>query len=322
MSGQATGRWPDAETWPWAPRWVELGEGRLHYVREGEGPRVVLVHGTPTWSYEWRHVIRALSPGHEVVAVDHLGFGRSDRPMSADYSPEGHAARFRQAMATLAPTGSVALVVHDFGGPIALDWALDHVERLSALVVVNTWLWPLVDDPAMARTARMAGGGLFRFLYRRFNASLRLIMPSAYADRRRLTRAIHAQYLAPFADADARDRVLFTLAKSLAGSTEFYASLWQRRERLAGVPAAVFWGMKDPALKASLLERWREAVPHADVRRFDDAGHWPQEEVPDQFATALREVLSASSAPPRSRQDSAVAQQQARVVASDGTRDE
>lgn len=95
----------------------------------------------------------------------------------------------------------------------------------------------------------------------------------------------------------------FPLAKSLAGSTAFYASLWERRRLLAGVQAAVFWGMKDSALKASLLERWRDAVPHADVRKFDEAGHWPQEEVPDGFTAALREVLSTSSASPSACRD-------------------
>jgi haloalkane dehalogenase len=291
MRSRGAAAWPDQGTWPWAPQRVALAEGGLHYVREGAGPRVVLVHGTPTWSYEWRHVIRALSPSHEVVAVDHLGFGRSDRPADADYSPEAHAARFGRAMATLAPDGPVTLVVHDFGGPIALDWALAHVERLTRVVVVNSWMWPLDDDPAMARAARIAGSGLSRLLYRHANASLRLLMPSAYGTRARLTREIHAQYLAPFADADSRERVLFALAKSLTGSSSFYASLWSRRDRLARVPVSMLWGMRDSALKPALLERWREAVPHATVRTFADAGHWPHEEVPGAFVDGLTDEL-------------------------------
>jgi haloalkane dehalogenase len=299
MSSRQAAVWPDRQTWPWAARWVGLAEGRLHYVREGAGPRVVLVHGTPTWSYEWRHVIRALSATHEVVAMDHLGFGRSDRPAAADYSPEAHARRFAQAMATLAPAGSVALVVHDFGGPIALDWALEHAERLLHLVVVNSWMWPLEEEPTMRRTARLAGSGLFRLLYRHANASLRLVMPSAYGDRSRLTPAIHAQYLHPFGDGDSRERVLFALAKSLAGSSGYYASLWSRRQRLAGVPSSILWGMQDSAFRPALLARWREAAPHAAVRTFEDAGHWPHEEVPGEFVKVLGEELKARSLQPR-----------------------
>jgi haloalkane dehalogenase len=293
--------WPDPRTWPWSPQWVDTRDGRLHYVRTGHGPRVVFVHGTPTWSYEWRHALKALSSSHEVMALDHLGFGRSERPAEADYTPETHAARFREAMRVLAPAGGVSLVVHDYGGPIALDWVLDHADRVTHLVIVNTWMWPLHDDSSMRRMARLAGSGLFRILYRWLNASLRMIMPAAYADRTRLTPEIHAQYLAVFPDGDSRERVLFALAKSLLGSSRFYAGLWERRDRLADVPVTILWGMKDSALKPALLDRWREAVPHAAIRRFADAGHWPHEELPEEFTAAVADALRAR-APERQRQ--------------------
>jgi haloalkane dehalogenase len=291
--------WPDAGSWRWAPQWLELGEGRLHYVRGGSGPPVVFVHGTPTWSYEWRHALDAVSDRHEVIAVDHLGFGRSDRPLEADYSPEAHAARFREAMTALVPSGRVSLVVHDFGGPIALDWALDHPERLAHLVIVNSWMWPLEDDPSMSRVVRLAGSRLFRILYRRLNFSLRFIMPAAYADRSRLTPAIHAQYLAVFPDRDSRERVLFALARSLADSSRFYANLWERRARLAAVPVTVVWGMQDNAFKPAMLARWREAISHARLQPMEGAGHWPHEELPDEFNRALAEALSEREVGPR-----------------------
>jgi haloalkane dehalogenase len=282
--------WLDRSAWPWAPKALALRDGTLHYVDEGAGPPVLLVHGTPTWSFEWRHVIRALAPSHRVLALDHLGFGLSARPPDAAYTPEAHAARFRDAVSRLLPDGPLTLVVHDFGGPIALDWALDHPDRLRHLVVVNSWMWPFDDDPGMRRGAAMAGGAIGRFLYRRFNASQRLIMPSAYADRRRLTPAIHRQYLEVFPDADSRGRVLFALARALLGSRAFYGSLWDRRGRLAGVPLTLIWGMRDSALKPAILDRWLAAFPHARAVRLADAGHWPQEEAPDAVIAALREV--------------------------------
>lgn len=286
---------PDPGTWPWPPQWVDVNDGRLHFVRTGAGPRVVFVHGTPTWSYEWRHVLKALSSTNEMIALDHLGFGRSERPAGADYSPEAHAVRFGQAMSQLVPTGGVALVVHDFGGPIALDWALENADRVTHLIIVNSWMWPLEDDPAMKRAARLAGSALMRVLYRRANASLRWIMPAAYGDRSRLTPEIHAHYLSVFPDADSRERVLFTLARSLAGSSRYYASLWNRRDRLGSVPVTVLWGMRDSAFKPAMLERWREAVPHASIRTFRDAGHWPHEELPVEFTEAVAQALSSAT---------------------------
>lgn len=90
--------WLDREAWPWTPRPLALSDGTQHAVIEGDGNTVLLVHGTPTWSFEWRHVLRELPPEHRVVAVDHLGFGLSDRPAHADYSPQAHARRFREVV--------------------------------------------------------------------------------------------------------------------------------------------------------------------------------------------------------------------------------
>jgi haloalkane dehalogenase len=286
--------WLDRREWPFPPRWAALGDGRVHYVDEGSGPPVILVHGTPTWSFEWRHVIAALHSNARVLAADHLGFGLSDRPSAAGYAPEDHARRFREWIARVVPSEPVHLVVHDYGGPIALDWGLDHPERLHSVTVVNSWLWSFAEDPVMRRRARLAGGWLGRFLYRRFNASLRFIMPSAYGDRARLTPSIHAQYLAVFPGADSRERVLFALARALLSSGSFYEGLWARRARLNGVPMQLVWGMRDPTFQPHMLERWRQTFPHARSVEIASAGHWPHEEAAEVVVDALRQAINPS----------------------------
>ncbi len=287
--------WVDRSTWPWTPVELSLPEGKQHAIIEGAGPTVVLVHGTPTWSYEWRHVVPALASTHRVVAVDHLGFGLSARPANADYSPEAHARRFRDVMRNVAPDVPVSLVVHDFGGPIALDWALDNVSRLAHLVIVNSFAWSPASDPAMWKLARLIGGSLGRLAYRHLNLSQRTLMPAGYAQRSRLTPAIHAQYLHCFPDADSRELVLFALARSLVRSADFFAGLETRlRERaevLASVPVTLLWGLGDKAFGKAALTRWRGLLPHAQVGSFEDAGHWPHEEYPEAFNRALQEAL-------------------------------
>lgn len=282
-----TPAWLDRSAWPFTARALTVDGARVHYIEEGQGPTVLLVHGTPTWAFEWRHVIAALRTRARVVAFDHLGFGLSERPAGAGYRPEDHAARFHRVVEALCPSGPLTLVLHDFGGPIALDWALEHPERLAHLVVTNTWMWRLDDDPDLRWKARLAGGALMRWMYRRLNASQKLIMPSAYAVKSRLTPAIHRQYLEVFPDADSRERVLFALAKALAGSSAYYDALWQRRHRLAGVDVRVVWGTKDSAFPPRMIDRWLEACPQAQVTRLDDAGHWPHEESPDAYIRAL-----------------------------------
>ncbi len=286
--------WLDRTAYPFENKWLPLPGGRrMHYVDEGVGDPILFVHGTPTWSFEWRHLIRALSGAHRCIAPDHISFGLSDRPVAFKYTLEVHAEQLVAFIERL-ELQSFTLVVHDYGGPIALPLALDDRRRAKRLVVINTWMWRLDDDPDMRRAARIAGGGVGRFLYRWLNFSLRVIAPSAYADRRRLTPAIHAQYLAPFPDRWSRGAVLWPLAHALLGSTAFYDSLWQRRERLRDIPALIVWGTRDPALKPHHLERWRAVLPAARVVELP-VGHWPHEESPDAVTAAVREFLAPAT---------------------------
>lgn len=289
--------WVDRELYPFTPRRLEvLGEGTLNYLDESpadpqHGP-VVFVHGTPTWSFEWRHLVAGLKDSYRCLAPDHLGFGLSERPFGAAYSPEAHARRFRGWIEEL-DLQDITLVVHDFGGPIALPIALEQPGRVSRLIVMNSWMWSFVGDPHVERGARVMGGAFGRWLYRAFNASLRIITPYAYADRKKLTRRIHAQYLAPFAGIDSRERVLWTLAQALLGSSDFYADLWDRRADLRDLSALIVWGTRDRALPHRYLDRWREALPRAEAVELP-VGHWPQEEAPEQVLAAVRGFLQES----------------------------
>lgn len=288
--GPAAPVWLDRNAYPFTSRWMTLASGeRIHYVDEGAGPAVLFVHGTPTWSFEWRHLVRALSPTHRCIAPDHLGFGLSDRPATARYSPESHAERLRELVDRLG-LQDITLVVHDFGGVIGLPLAVDGTVRVTRLVVINSWMWDLGEDRGVRRAGRMFGGAFGRFLYERLNFSLRVITPAAFADRKRLTREVHAQYLAPFADRRGRGLVLWPLARSLGQPSSHAAALWERRAALANVRALIVWGTRDPALKPHQLARWREALPHADVVPLE-SGHWPHEEMPEGVRDSVIDFL-------------------------------
>lgn len=281
----------DRGAYPFTSRWMDLPAGRMHHLDEGQGEPLLFVHGTPTWSFEWRHLVRALRGTYRCIAPDHLGFGLSDRPRDFPYTPEAHADALSAFVERLNPP-PFTLVVHDYGGPIGLPLCLRHPERVTRLVIVNTWMWSFAGDRAMEQAGRIAGSRLGRFLYRRANLSLRVIMPSAYGDRRKLTPAIHRQYLERFPDAWSRGAVLWPLARAILGSGATYEGLWRERERLRGRPALIVWGMKDPAFKPDQLARWRAALPAARVVELPDAGHWPHEEAPDRVIDALREFLA------------------------------
>jgi haloalkane dehalogenase len=283
--------WLDRDAYPFPSRFLELSGGaRMHYVDVGTGDPVLFVHGTPTWSFEWRHQIRALAPRFRCIAPDNLGFGLSDRPRDGDYTPEWHSGNLADFVDRLGLSG-LTLVVHDYGGPIGLPLVLDRPGLVRRLVLLNTFMWSLRGDPGVERALRIVGGRFGRFLYRRLNFSLKVIVPSAYADRRKLTREIHGQYLAPFQDAWSRGAVLWPLARALAASDDFYRSLWSKRSALGRIPALIVWGTKDPAFRPNQLQRWKEAVPQADVVELP-VGHWPQEEAPEEVTRAIERLLS------------------------------
>src|SRR5688572_10801004 len=111
--------WLDRSEYPFTSKWADVRDGRIHYIDEGAGSPALFVHGTPTWSFEFRHVIRAAMDSSRCIAPDHLGFGLSERPGDASYTPEAHAARLREFVDVLGLDRS-SLVVQDYGGPIGL----------------------------------------------------------------------------------------------------------------------------------------------------------------------------------------------------------
>lgn len=286
----STPGWLDRTLYPFESRYLDTGEGRIHYVDEGQGDVILMVHGTPTWSFLYRDLIRRLSATHRVVAPDHLGFGLSDKPEGAAYRPADHARRLALLIDRL-ELRDFTLVVHDFGGPIGLSYALDHPDRVARLVLFNTWLWSIAGEPAKARVARIMGGPLGRFLYRRLNFSPRVLVKSAYGDRSRLTPVVHRHYTAPFPTPATR-QAPWVLAREMLGSSDWYESLWRRLDRLAGKPTLIVWGMKDPAFPPSDLARWEEALPGARVVRLDDVGHFVPDEAPDAAAREIEAFIA------------------------------
>jgi len=161
MEEQPGSGWLDRELYPFRSRFLEVEGGRLHFVDEGPPDArrtIVFVHGAPPWSFMYRRIVEALRSDTCFVAMDHLGFGLSDKPRAAA-SPRGHATNLHVLISAL-EVRDVTLVVHDFGGPIGLSWALDHVDIVSSLFVMNSWMWPF--DEREARCQRLRAARLVR----------------------------------------------------------------------------------------------------------------------------------------------------------------
>jgi haloalkane dehalogenase len=247
-----------------------------------ERPRVVYVHGTPSWSHEFREVAEGLSSW---ASIDHLGFGRSDKPVDGDYSLLAHQRRFADAMEHVQPEGAV-FVLHDVGTAIALPWMLAHPDRVHAVVLSNTFLW--TADGVGGLVARMYATALGRWFYRRFQVSAGVLLPYAWGRRRPLTAERHAPYLQPFAEVDDRHATAAWPAE-LVGDT--LAAMEPLAQQLSQWPVRAVWGLADPLVGADALARWCALLPDLPVQRLDDVGHFVCEEAPDAVLEVVRQSL-------------------------------
>jgi haloalkane dehalogenase len=258
--------------------------GEMAYVDEGAGDPIVLVHGTPSSSREWHHIIPTLVSRHRVLAPDHLGFGASDRPSDwRTYSLPWHTANFAAWLDHVA-VPAFHLVVHDFGGPIALPVALAAPERLLTLTVIQSWLWDL-KAPNMDNV-------VMRWLYLSANFSARVMVRLAWGTRRKLTRELHTQFTRQFPNRPSRAGT-WGFARSVSREGPLMDAAARDLDRLAHVPALLVWGKADRMLTPAHLTRWRRHFPLADILEMEGVGHFPHLEAPDEVAAAIERRIAS-----------------------------
>jgi haloalkane dehalogenase len=277
-------------TFPFEPRYVEVGDVRLHYVDEGppDAPPILFVHGNPTWSYLWREPVAALSAkGRRCVAFDHMGFGRSDKPPQLyRYRLQAH---IDNALALIDELDlrDVVLVAHDWGGPVGLGAILERRERLRGLVLMNTWAWELPSFlPPFVREFRTEGLG--EILALGGNLFVESI-PGGMA-KRDTDPVMMDAYRAPFPDYWSRIGALaFQRDIPLTErdpSARLIGTIHDRLQEL-DVPVTLVWGMRDPVFQPVFLDQWREIFPDARVVELRDAAHFVPEDRPDAIIDVL-----------------------------------
>jgi haloalkane dehalogenase len=281
--------WVDRAAYPFTPRRVSVEGLGVSYVDEGDGPTILMVHGTPSWSFLYRHLVRGLRDRFRCVAPDLPGFGLSDKPAGDAYRPEDQARRLTAFIDALG-LKDLTLVVHDFGGPIGLATAMEQPERVRRLVIFNTWMWSLAGSRPTVWLGRAVSGRVGRLLYERLGFSVNVLWRQAVRDAR-YTRMVHGQYAAALRDPAAR-HATWIYARELLRSSAWFDSLWQRRDRIAAIPALLVWGMKDPAFAAA-LPRWRTVFRDAQVVEWPDVGHAPPEVRGPESAALVRSFLEA-----------------------------
>lgn len=277
--------WLDRTTYPWTTRTLDVPGAHVHLVDEGSGPTLLLLHGNPTWSYEWRDVIRDLRDDFRCVALDLPGLGLSTAEPAFGGAPVDHARVVADVVDALA-LRDWTLVAHDWGVPIGLAAAHRDPDRLGGLVVANSWAWPVDDDRHFTAFSRAMGGPFGRLGARHANLVVRAMLPLGHR-RRRITRAELRHFRAPLDTADRRE-VTSRFAREIVASTGFLADVERTLPTLADVPSLLLWADRDIAFRETELARWRAELPHADLVRLPGAGHFVPSDAPADVAAAIR----------------------------------
>jgi haloalkane dehalogenase len=281
--------WLDRKEYPFQQHWMQIDGNNIHYIDEGTGEPLLMVHGTPDWSFSFRHLIKAFSGKYRCIIMDNLGFGLSEKPADADYRPETQAARLEKFIEKL-DLQHIHLLVHDFGGPIGLSYALHQPENIKQIILFNTWMWPL-NGIKMYDGSKMMTGAIGRWLYLHYNFSPKVMVKLAYGDKSKLTKHIHNHYIKAL-DKPAHRMAQFAYVKAMLQSQAFYQSLWDARAKIENTPMLIMWGMKDRFFPADiLLNRWKQAFPSAIVKEISHAGHFLQDEAPDDIITEMEKFL-------------------------------
>lgn len=281
-----TNHWLNKSEYPFAANYFAVNGQKLHYIDEGQGETILFVHGTPSWSFDYRNIIKELRKTHRCIAIDHIGFGLSDKPEKYDYSTLNHSKTLEKFILEK-QLSNITLVVHDFGGVIGLNVAIQHPERIKNIVILNSWLWSSKADPDYIKLSKILKSPLLPFLYKYLNFSPRFILPQSFGDKK-LSKKLLAQYTKPFANKSERNGAL-AFAKSLLNDQDWFEELWHKKETIADKPTLFIWGMKDSVIKPHNLEKFVSGFPHSQVKKLETSGHFPQEEQPEQVTQFLRD---------------------------------
>lgn len=280
--------WINKKLYPFSPHYFNTANGKIHYVDEGEGSPILFVHGTPTWSFLYRDFIKAFAKTHRCIAPDHLGFGLSDKPENFRGFPQDHAHNLKELILHL-NLQNITLVVHDFGGPIGLGAALEMPERIERVVLMNTWLWETKNDKAALKVDKIINSFLGKLLYLRFNFSPKVLLKKAYADKKLLTKEIHRHYIQPYPKKNSRYG-LYNIGQALVGASGWYQEQWEKLDVLLSKPWLVLWGIKDAFITPNYLEKWKERMPNATIKKLE-TGHFVQEEASEEVVDVLKKFL-------------------------------
>lgn len=285
-------------SYPFEPNYLDIDGFKMHYVDEGGGEPVLMLHGDPTWGYLWRNFIPPISDTNRVIVPDHMGMGKSSVPKEPyPYLLKHHISNLEQLILHL-KLRNITLVLHDWGGPAGMGFAVRYPELIKRIVIMNTWAfakWPGGELPRLLQIIRSDKGESF-VLEKNGYVKRALLGTANYPEN--YTQEVLEAYLAPFPVSDSRLALLcWSRDITYDESDQSYNDMKQIEDKLnlfRETPILVIWGMLDPVLPLAVLEKWRSIYPHAKVCQIEDASHFLQEDAPKRAISEINHFLSSN----------------------------
>ncbi|MBI4818815.1 MAG: alpha/beta fold hydrolase [Deltaproteobacteria bacterium] len=284
--------------YPFSSSFLEVDGGRLHFLDEGprNAPAVLMLHGNPTWSFYYRHLVTAFRARYRVVVPDHLGCGLSDKPQGHSYRLDDRI-RHVESLASHLGLDRVTVVVHDWGGPIGMGYAQRNLQRARGFVVFNTSAFPSARIPPSIDVCRIPGFGALAI--RGANAFVRAALIRAVGHPERLTQEVRDGYLLPYDSWKSRVALLrFVQDIPMSRSHPSHRTMEEIGEgllRLRDKPMLVVWGAKDFCFDLEFHREWMARFPNAESHVLEDASHWVVEDAYERIIPWMSALLERAN---------------------------
>lgn len=275
--------------YPFRSNFLNLNGNNLHYVDEGEGRPILMLHGNPTWSFYYRNLIHTFSPKFRTIVPDHMGCGMSDKPQNYDYSLETHIQNTYKLIKFL-DLKKIILIVHDWGGAIGFGLVTRYPELFDRIVILNTAAYPSEHIPQRINLLRQ--GKMGEWLTRKLNL---FAWPATFmTTEKKLPKAIKAGYLLPYDTFENRIAVArFVQDIPMEKSHKTYHTLSEIESKLKLLPhpKLILWGGKDFCFNHHFFEKWVEIYPNAEAHWYAKAGHYVLEDALEEVSTKIWEFV-------------------------------
>ena len=283
---------PFRDLYPFESRFIELGPHRMHYLDEGQGETLLMLHGNPTWSFYYRNLVKGLRSQYRCVVPDHIGCGLSDKPQEYNYTLSQHIDNLA-ALVDHLNLDHLTLVMHDWGGSIGMGLAVRAPEKIKRLIFFNTAAFIADRIPFSINLCRNPVIGPLAIL--KFNLFARMATSWACKKTNRMVGKVRKGYLAPYNSPQNRianlrfvqDIPLTPDIPSYPVVEHIESQLGYFRDR----PAMIIWGMQDFCFTEYFLDRWKKYFPNAEVHEVEQAGHYVVEDADEEIIPWMIQFL-------------------------------